>query len=309
MKDLICPFGQYAGLPVYREASDQPAAGWDWFHPDISYGSAIDDDWDDPDPGEHAAIRDLYEATFKTSPTDMLALFSINDRSNPGAQCKLNLYQYDVDSQGDSSLGLKIQHFVNGRPAGLADFAIFEGNGEKNLHLLWAGAESHGHGWGRMIIQRLTALARAENCHSLEFTASQAGGYSWARIGGKPLAFDWESTKSQIQERLDTSMETYEITPQDLETVHAALQSDDPASIWEISDLRSAHGDKTLGQHLLSDTEWYGEINPANAAQMARLVQGPSFVKDVEADNNTAPAHDSVRKSVPYVTQTQSVSV
>lgn len=101
------------------------------------------------------------------------------------------------------------------------------------------------------------------------------GGYAWAKYGFKP---DSEESWDQLRDEVRWSLDQLELPRCTQRAVERLLRSDDPKSVWALSDLgimvKDLNGEQTkLGKALLMGTGWYGELDLKDEESMNRFHQ------------------------------------
>ncbi len=106
------------------------------------------------------------------------------------------------------------------------------------------------------------------------------GGYVWARSGFLPSQESWDALRPVLRDKiLDPRLD---LTPAVRQPLLEFLQNRDPHAIWHIADSRTPVvidgkpimlGDKPLplGNHLLSNTDWAGNLDLNDAKAMGRF--------------------------------------
>jgi len=149
-----------------------------------------------------------------------------------------------------------------------------------------------GAGIAKQVIGRQMSLYQRMGVKKITvYAALDRGGYAWARYGFLPADVDeWRRIKGRLRYAIDNMNEAVidpEVTGTTWAKVKAALEkileSDNPETLWQISDLRmpTTHMDKndkpmSLGKVLLSGESWHGELKLSSTKQMARF---QAFVK------------------------------
>jgi hypothetical protein len=99
--------------------------------------------------------------------------------------------------------------------------------------------------------------------------AVKDGSAFWAYLGYLPTKEGWIDIKPYIS---DAANEIGGIDLQTRNYIDKVLKSDDPRSIWAISDITSRHpSGELIGNKLLSDLPWAGEFDLTNPQQMERM--------------------------------------
>lgn len=88
----------------------------------------------------------------------------------------------------------------------------------------------------------------------------ERGGYVWAKFGFMPESkSSWNKLAKQLRKRL--SKIKNKMSKNGFDYVFYKLESDDPYTIWEISDLNERVETVKLGYYLLAGSTWRGKIS------------------------------------------------
>lgn len=102
------------------------------------------------------------------------------------------------------------------------------------------------------------------------------GSYVWPKYGFTPSAGEWTRIRQEIFHRLDNVHP--ELDPGDVRRLSQILRSDDPRSIWELSDMKGRNlpadatkAEDTLGKYMLSGNGWSGKLDLLDLEAMERF--------------------------------------
>jgi hypothetical protein len=119
----------------------------------------------------------------------------------------------------------------------------------------------------KSVVQGLYGVAREAEMERMVFNAGgDISGYALAKYGFTISPVQWKALKRQLQKNIDTSNVLDMATPVQEKALAAILASDDPKSIFALSDLPH------LGKALLSDTAWSGSLDFSDTESMARFL-------------------------------------
>ena len=109
-------------------------------------------------------------------------------------------------------------------------------------------------------------LAKDSGKSSLTLDAGlDVGGYAWAKYGFKPTAKSWEALKKSLYAKASKSGYLTLLPEEKLVLLKAILMSDDPASIFTLSDT-------DLGKDLLLGESWSGALNLGDSESVTRFL-------------------------------------
>lgn len=132
-----------------------------------------------------------------------------------------------------------------------------------------AAAQGKG-GMQKLMADRLT-LAEKLGVARMTSNFLEGGAYAFARVGFLPTREQWDSVRKTAAKKLKTAVQKKTV-PLDVATeTQKLLDSEDPRSIWQLSDLRHKAGDVPIGRHLLSDNGWKGTLDLHDEEQMTRF--------------------------------------
>lgn len=131
-------------------------------------------------------------------------------------------------------------------------------------------------GLAKEILSRSMRLYERLGMERVTLTAGlSVGGYAWAKYGFKP---DSSESLSQLYDEVGWNLEQLDLAPRTHNIVERLMRSDDPKTIWTISDLdqlvTSFDGEKMkLGKALLLGTSWSGELDMTDEESRQRFDQ------------------------------------
>ena len=169
-------------------------------------------------------------------------------------------------------------------------------------HALFKAGTQQGKGNAKQLFRNSVGAYQILGVNQIKVSANiDIGGYCWAQFGYIPVnRTAWESLKYDIKSRLERIQQggyrvksnnfrpntappgapsnevgiNYIASPysQTMENkIKTLLASDDPYSIWKLSDLRI--GQRNIGKELMIHLGWGGIIDLNNSRQMHRMVQ------------------------------------
>lgn len=129
--------------------------------------------------------------------------------------------------------------------------------------------EYQGKGIAKEILLKQMMFYRQAGIQKIEIDASlEIGGYAWAKYGFLPT--DWLDTKEGIKSRAEWLWRIEKkIRLQDFELILNKL-TNNPQSIWELSDLKNENGDK-IGKQVLQGFSWLGYFDVNNDDQRRKF--------------------------------------
>ena len=133
--------------------------------------------------------------------------------------------------------------------------------------------DAQGKGLAKEILANQIELYQKIGLDRVSLTAGlDRGGYAWAKYGFLPTPGYWASLRGDLQRSLMQLSNHGKITKQQFDAVQPLLQSEDPHSMWAISDVTSPTADgRPLGKQLLSGTGWSGQLNLKDKDSMERF--------------------------------------
>ncbi len=101
------------------------------------------------------------------------------------------------------------------------------------------------------------------------------GGYAWAKYGFKP---DSPEETWELWDQVQSNLEDLSLSARTRNLVSGLLRSDDPKTVWTLSDLgqqvEDEYGEETtLGKALLMGTAWCGELDLTDSESRQRFDQ------------------------------------
>lgn len=146
-------------------------------------------------------------------------------------------------------------------------------NGDNAHHgLLRLDKARRGAGIAKDVLRESFRLYREIGVKTVDLTANiDVGGYAWAKYGFVPLDYEWNILSGKLLREFRDAVSSASkrtiltgrapayaaLTPREIAAVEKLLQSDDPRSIWALSDFVAKSGVK-VGKELLLGSYWDG---------------------------------------------------
>jgi hypothetical protein len=132
----------------------------------------------------------------------------------------------------------------------------------------WFEAGATGEGSGKGLFRTSMGVYKSLGVKEVTVTAGLTiGGYAWARYGYKPK--DWDEARAMLSSRLDSLHRRKPLTDSQMATMRALLASNDPYTLWKISDA-NASGRK-VGKEIMLGSCWGGRMPLDDVKCMTRL--------------------------------------
>lgn len=170
--------------------------------------------------------------------------------------------------------GIETEMFAPGK-AKVERFFSFDDQGRRNVDHVYFKLDSgqQGGSFAKQFLRDSMDAYQDMGVSRITLDANiDVGGYAWARYGFVPTEESWKELAQTSKAFMHFGGSA--LDPDARATVMSILNSQDPRSIWMLSDLTIPYDDRyanTLGKKMLLGSNWSGYLDLSDAEQMARF--------------------------------------
>ena len=184
----------------------------------------------------------------------------------------------DIDFEGYTTLNIYLykddvikRDELNGHTS--AAFSIIHSDNKASLDdIIVNDQDDRAAGIGRNILANTFGIFEEIGIEKIKITATNIGGYAWSKFGFVPSSEAWENIKIFIEGTYNKMLTDLLLHhPNFCDVIEKCLQSDDPKSMWLISDLagKASYYDVdeirekevSVGAAFLLHSAWNGEFD------------------------------------------------
>lgn len=174
---------------------------------------------------------------------------------------------------------MQLQEIGTGERAGtMSRFFEFDHPDGPSVHhsFFWLLHEFQDAGLAKRIFVNSLKLYEHLGVERITLTAGlEVGGYAWARYGFKP---DSKKSLRELYDKVRENLGRLDISTRSRDLVSRLMRSDDPKTVWALSDLDMMVTDywgerMKLGKALLLGTTWDGELDLKDEESRVRFQQ------------------------------------